>query len=131
MAEVMKKATRDSYGEALVELGQDNPNIVVFDADLAGATKTGVFKKAFPDRFFDCGIAEGNMMVAAAGVSTCGYIPMCPLFPALPCLQPAAPMSRFATALVIPTSMSRSARPMPVFPSVRMARPTSAMRTLP
>ena len=72
MAEVMKKATRDSYGEALVELGQENPNIVVFDADLAGATKTGVFKKAFPDRFFDCGIAEGNMMVAAAGVSTCG-----------------------------------------------------------
>ena len=67
MAEVMKKATRDSYGEALVELGQENPNIVVFDADLAGATKTGVFKKTFPDRFFDCGIAEGNMMVAAAG----------------------------------------------------------------
>ena len=63
MAELIKKATRDSYGEALVELGQENPNIVVFDADLAGATKTGVFKKAFPDRFFDCGIAEGNMMV--------------------------------------------------------------------
>ena len=80
MAEVMKKATRDSYGEALVELGQENPNIVVFDADLAGATKTGVFKKAFPDRFFDCGIAEGNMMVAAAGVSTCGYIPFASTF---------------------------------------------------
>ena len=127
MAEVMKKATRDSYGEALVELGQENPNIVVFDADLAGATKTGVFKKAFPDRFFDCGIAEGNMMVAAAGVSTCGYILPAPL----PCLRPAAPMSRSATALVIPTSMSRSARPMPVFPSVRMVRPTSAMRTSP
>ena len=80
MAEVMKKATRDSYGEALVELGQENPNIVVFDADLAGATKTGVFKKTFPDRFFDCGIAEGNMMVAAAGVSTCGYIPFASTF---------------------------------------------------
>lgn len=80
MAEIMKKATRDSYGEALVELGQQNPNIVVFDADLAGATKTGVFKKAFPDRFFDCGIAEGNMMVAAAGVSTCGYIPFASTF---------------------------------------------------
>lgn len=51
MADVMKKATRDSYGEALVELGRENPNIVVFDADLAGATKTGVFKKAFPERF--------------------------------------------------------------------------------
>ena len=127
MAEVMKKATRDSYGEALVELGQENPNIVVFDADLAGATKTGVFKKAFPDRFFDCGIAEGNMMVAAAGVSTCGYIPFASTF----AMFAAAPMSRSATALVIPTSMSRSARPMPVFPSVRMARPTSAMRTSP
>lgn len=80
MAEIMKKATRDSYGEVLVELGQQNPNIVVFDADLAGATKTGVFKKAFPDRFFDCGIAEGNMMVAAAGVSTCGYIPFASTF---------------------------------------------------
>ena len=80
MAEVMKKATRDSYGEALVELGQENPNIVVFDADLAGATKTGVFKKAFPDRFFDCGIAEGNMMVAAAGMSTCGYVPFASTF---------------------------------------------------
>ena len=80
MAEVMKKATRDSYGEALVELGRENPNIVVFDADLAGATKTGVFKKAFPERFFDCGIAEGNMMVAAAGVSTCGYVPFASTF---------------------------------------------------
>ena len=80
MAEVMKKATRDSYGEALVELGQVNPNIVVFDADLAGATKTGVFKQAFPDRFFDCGIAEGNMMVAAAGMSTCGYVPFASTF---------------------------------------------------
>lgn len=80
MADVMKKATRDSYGEALVELGRENPNIVVFDADLAGATKTGVFKKAFPERFFDCGIAEGNMMVAAAGVSTCGYVPFASTF---------------------------------------------------
>lgn len=75
MAEVTKKATRDSYGEALVELGNENDEIVVFDADLAGATKTGMFKKAHPDRFFDCGIAEGNMVVAAAGMSTCGYVP--------------------------------------------------------
>ena len=80
MAEVMKKATRDSYGEALVELGQENPNIVVFDADLAGATKTGVFKKAFPDRFFDCGIAECNMMDIGAGLSTMGLIPFCSTF---------------------------------------------------
>ena len=71
MAEVMKKATRDSYGEALVELGQENPNIVVFDADLAGATKTGVFKKTFPDRFFDCGIAEGEYDGSGSG---CFYL---------------------------------------------------------
>src|SRR5574344_58800 len=75
MAEMVKRATRESYGDALVELGNDNEKIVVFDADLAGATKTGVFKKAHPNRFFDSGIAEGNMMVAAAGMSTCGYIP--------------------------------------------------------
>ena len=80
MADVMKKATRDSYGEALVELGQQNPNIVVFDADLAGATKTGVFKKAFPDRFFDCGIAECNMMGIAAGLATTGKVPFASTF---------------------------------------------------
>ena len=75
MAEIIKKATRESYGEALVELGNTNDKIVVFDADLAGATKTAKFKAAHPERFFDCGIAEGNMMAAAAGMSTCGYIP--------------------------------------------------------
>ncbi len=61
MSEVKKIATRESYGNALVELGKENPNIVVLDADLAAATKTGVFKKAFPDRHIDCGIAESNM----------------------------------------------------------------------
>ncbi len=74
MAEV-KIATRDSYGNALAELGKINPDVVVFDADLAGATKTGVFKKAFPDRFFDCGIAEADMVGMAAGISTTGKIP--------------------------------------------------------
>ena len=74
MSEV-KIATRDSYGKALAELGKINPNVVVFDADLAGATKTGVFKKEFPDRFFDCGIAEANMVGIAAGISTTGKIP--------------------------------------------------------
>ena len=64
MSEVKKIATRESYGNALKELGEENPNIIVLDADLAGATKTGVFKKAFPDRFFDCGIAESNMMAS-------------------------------------------------------------------
>ena len=62
MSEVKKIATRDSYGAALVELAKDHPDVVVLDADLAAATKTGVFKKAYPDRHFDCGIAESNMM---------------------------------------------------------------------
>ena len=75
MADVVKIATRDSYGNALAECGKDFPNLVVLDADLAGATKTGTFKKAFPDRHIDCGIAECNMTGVAAGLSTCGKIP--------------------------------------------------------
>ena len=70
-----KKATRQSYGEALVELGKKNENVVVFDADLATATKTSMFAKEFPNRFFDMGIAEQNMISTAAGISTCGKIP--------------------------------------------------------
>ena len=71
----MKKATRQSYGEALIELGRKNENVVVLDADLAGATKTELFAKEFPNRFFDIGIAEADMMGTAAGLSTCGKIP--------------------------------------------------------
>ena len=71
----MKKATRQSYGGALLELGRKNKNIVVLDADLAGATKTELFAKEFPDRFFDIGIAEADMIGTAAGLSTCGKIP--------------------------------------------------------
>ena len=80
MADVKKVATRDSYGAALVELGQKYDNLVVLDADLAGATKTGVFKKAFPERHFDCGIAEANMMCIAAGMSTMGLVPFASSF---------------------------------------------------
>ncbi len=80
MAEVKKIATRDSYGAALVELGKAHDNLVVLDADLAAATKTGVFKKEFPDRFFDCGIAEANMMCVAAGMSTMGLVPFASSF---------------------------------------------------
>ena len=72
MAEMIKKATRESYGEALVELADQYPDMVVLDADLAAATKTGLFKKAYPDRFFDCGIAEANMMGIAAGIASTG-----------------------------------------------------------
>ncbi len=73
MAEVIKTATRDAYGKALVELGEKNQNVVVLDADLAAATKTGAFKKAFPERFFDTGIAESNMMSLAGGLATTGF----------------------------------------------------------
>lgn len=71
----IRKATRESYGEALLELGKENKNLVVFDADLSSATKTSIFAKEFPERFFDMGIAEQNMMSTAAGMSTCGKIP--------------------------------------------------------
>ena len=80
MADVKKIATRDSYGKALAELGAVHDDIVVLDADLAGATKTGVFQKAFPDRFFDCGIAEANMMCVAAGMATAGLVPFASSF---------------------------------------------------
>ena len=80
MAEMKKIATRDSYGNALAELGAEAKNLVVLDADLAGATKTGVFKKAFPDRFFDCGIAEANMVCMAAGMATVGLVPFASSF---------------------------------------------------
>jgi len=80
MTNVKKVATRESYGKALAELGSEIENLVVLDADLAGATKTGIFKKAFPDRFIDCGIAECDMMGIAAGMATCGAIPFASTF---------------------------------------------------
>ena len=80
MSEVKKIATRESYGNALVELGAEHEEIVVLDADLAAATKTGMFKKAYPDRFIDCGIAEGNMMGVAAGLAAAGKVPFASSF---------------------------------------------------
>ncbi len=80
MSEVKSVATRDSYGNALVELGKEHEDLVVLDADLAAATKTGVFQKAFPERHIDCGIAEANMTNVAAGMSTCGYVPFVSTF---------------------------------------------------
>lgn len=80
MADVKKVATRQSYGEALKELGAAHPDVVVLDADLANATKTEIFKKAFPDRHFDCGIAESDMMCVAAGLATTGYVPFASSF---------------------------------------------------
>ena len=80
MADVKKIATRDSYGNALKELGAEFDNLVVLDADLAGATKTGTFMKAYPGRHFDCGIAEANMICVAAGMSTTGLVPFASSF---------------------------------------------------
>ncbi len=75
MADIKAIATRDSYGETLAQLGAEHTDLVVFDADLAGSTKTSIFQKAFPDRHFDCGIAEANMMAAAAGAASMGLVP--------------------------------------------------------
>ena len=80
MSDVKKIATRESYGNALAELGSEHKDLVVLDADLASATKTGVFKKAHPDRFIDCGIAEGNMMGVAAGLAAAGMVPFASTF---------------------------------------------------
>ena len=80
MADVKKIATRDSYGNALKELAAEHDDLVVFDADLSGATKTGTMKKAFPERHFNCGIAEGNMIAVAAGLSTTGLVPFASSF---------------------------------------------------
>ncbi len=80
MADVKKIATRESYGSALVELGKKYDNLVVLDADLAGATKTGMFKKEFPERHIDCGIAEGNMVSVAAGLASTGLVPFASTF---------------------------------------------------
>ena len=94
MAEMVKIATRESFGKALAELADKYPDVVVLDADLAAATKTGLFQKAHPERFIDCGIAESNMVGVAAGLATCGKIPFAASFA---CSLPAAPLSRCAT----------------------------------
>ncbi len=80
MADVKKIATRDSYGAALAALGAEHEDLIVFDADLAGATKTGTFRKAFPQRHFNCGIAEGNMIAVAAGAASMGLVPFASSF---------------------------------------------------
>ena len=80
MSDIVRKATRDGYGAALVELGREHEDIVVLDADLAASTKTGMFKKAFPERHFDCGIAEANMVGAAAGMAAMGLVPFASSF---------------------------------------------------
>ncbi len=80
MAGTNKIATRESYGNALVELAAEHDDIIVLDADLAGATKTGIFRKAYPDRHFNCGIAEADLIDVSAGLSTMGFVPFCSTF---------------------------------------------------
>ena len=80
MADGKKIATRESYGNALVELGRAHDDVIVLDADLAGSTKTGTFRKAFPDRHINCGIAEADMVCISAGLSTMGFVPFCSSF---------------------------------------------------
>ena len=80
MSEVKKIATRESYGNTLVQLGKEHENLVVLDADLAGATKTSIFQKVFPERHIDCGIAESNMMSVAAGLAASGHVPFASSF---------------------------------------------------
>ena len=80
MSEVKKIATRESYGETLVELGVEHEQIVVLDADLAAATKTGLFQAAYPERFINCGIAESNMIGVAAGLAAAGKVPFASSF---------------------------------------------------
>lgn len=80
MADIIKKATRESFGEAVCELAKEHSEIVVLDADLAAATKTSIFQKQYPDRFIDCGIAESNMMGIAAGLASCGKVPFAASF---------------------------------------------------
>lgn len=94
---VKKIATRESYGNSLKELAEEFPNLVVLDADLAAATKTGIFRKAYPDRHIDCGIAEENMMGVAAGLSLVGKIPF---VSSLQCLQQDVHSSRYVTLSV-------------------------------
>ena len=91
----MGKSLRVAYGEALVKLGQKNDKIVVLDADLAGATKTAVFKKAFPDRHFNCGIAEADMMSAAAGAAAMGLVPFASSFAMFAAGRATADLARF------------------------------------
>ena len=100
MSEVKKIATRESYGHALVELGKEHEEVVVLDADLAEATKTGIFKKEFPERHIDCGIAECNMMGIAAGLAATGKVPFASSFAmfAAPS-RPAEPPNRWVISV--------------------------------
>ena len=125
MSEVKKIATRESYGKALVELGGEHSNLVVLDADLAAATKTGMFRKAFPDRHFDCGIAEENMIAVAAGLSTMGLVPFASSFAMF---AAGRAFEQVRNSVGYPHLNVKIARRTAASPSARTAHPTSAAR---
>ena len=122
MADIIKTATRDAYGKALIELGHKDKNVIVMDSDLAEATRTGKFKKEFPDRFFDSGIAECDMMCIAAVIP---YLQV-----RLQCSLPGEPLSKSETLLLILISMLKSVLLTPVFRLARMVQAISAVRIL-
>ena len=128
MADVKKIATRVSYGEALVELANEHDDFVVLDADLAAATQTGKFKAACPDRFFDVGIAESNLMGVAAGIATTGRVAFASTFAMF---AAGRAFEQVRTPLATRISTSRSAPRTPVFRWARMAPRISAARISP
>ena len=127
MSEVKKIATRESYGNALVELGKEHDDVIVLDADLAGATKTGIFQKAFPQRHIDCGIAEGNMMGVAAGLAATGKVPFASSFAMF---AAGRAFEQVRNSIGYPKLNVRSVRLTLGSPLERMVRRTSATRTL-
>ena len=127
MADVKKIATRDSYGNTLKELAAEgHDDIVVLDADLAAATKTGMFRKAYPDRHFDCGIAEGNMMGVAAGLSTMGFTPFVSSFAMF---AAGRAFEQIRNSIAYPHLNVKIGATTAASPLARTALPTSAART--
>ena len=127
MGDIVKIATRDSYGNALAELGKEKENLVVLDADLAAATKTATFKKAFPERHIDCGIAEANMMGIAAGLATCGKVPFASTFAMF---AAGRAFEQVRNSIGYPHLNVKSAQHMPVSQLVRMVLHISVTRIL-
>ena len=129
MADVKKIATRESYGNTLKELAAEgHDDLVVLDADLAAATKTGMFRKAYPDRHFDCGIAEGNMMGVAAGLSTMGYVPFVSSFAMF---AAGRAFEQVRNSIGYPHLNVKIGAPTAASRWVRTVHPISATRTLP
>ena len=122
-----KIATRQAYGEALIELVEKNDKVVVLDADLANATQTAKVAKAHPEKFYNCGIAEANMMAIGAGLSTMGLVPFCSTFAMF---ASGRAYEQIRNSIAYPHFNVKSALRMPVSPSVRTAEATSALRIL-